>query len=203
LVAWRLGESSQQPTWPHVRQSRRCTHQDPVLRHSSQPSALGVTSTMEWKCGQGSAIGAAYPSPLWRQRPVRAARMKYPSFITLTPSDRLSQPGAAEGEKTKKHQKRTIGSGPCGWSVGGETWPTEAWPRRSLPVPTKSEKEPKTPTGAPQSPTRHAVEILNAGICPSRPRTLFHWFWPAVRAHCAYTFCSTLSRTVRMAACGR
>jgi len=101
LVAWRLGESSQQPTWPHVRQSRRCTHQDPVLRHSSQPSALGVTSTMEWKCGQGSAIGAAYPSPLWRQRPVRAARMKYPSFITLTPSDRLSQPGAAEGEKQK------------------------------------------------------------------------------------------------------
>ena len=46
LVAWRLGELSQQPTWPQVRQSRRCTHCEPIFRHSSQPSALGVTSRM-------------------------------------------------------------------------------------------------------------------------------------------------------------
>src|ERR1700722_18457103 len=46
LVACRLGEESQQPTWPQVRQSRRCTQGSPVLRHSSQPSALGVTSRM-------------------------------------------------------------------------------------------------------------------------------------------------------------
>src|SRR5438876_5527926 len=56
-VAWRFGESSQQPTWPQVRHRRRCTHQSPVCRHSSQPSALGVTSAMPDSCGQTSGIG--------------------------------------------------------------------------------------------------------------------------------------------------
>jgi hypothetical protein len=46
FVACRLGDSSQQPTWPHSRQRRRWTHQDPVSRHSSQPAALGLTSRM-------------------------------------------------------------------------------------------------------------------------------------------------------------
>src|SRR5258708_39832231 len=46
LVACLLGESSQQPTWPHVRQIRKCSHSLPIFRHSSQPSALGVTSRM-------------------------------------------------------------------------------------------------------------------------------------------------------------
>src|ERR1700676_1398526 len=43
LVACLLGESSQQPTWPQLRQIRRCSHSLPLFRHSSQPSALGVT----------------------------------------------------------------------------------------------------------------------------------------------------------------
>lgn len=34
---------SQHPTLPHVRHIRRCTDESPSLRHSSQPSALGVT----------------------------------------------------------------------------------------------------------------------------------------------------------------
>ena len=42
-VACLFGESSQQPTWPQVRHMRRCSHRLPLLRHSSQPSALGVT----------------------------------------------------------------------------------------------------------------------------------------------------------------
>src|SRR6516162_4459440 len=46
LVAWRFGESSQQPTWPQVRHRRRWTHGEPIFKHSSQPSALGVTSRM-------------------------------------------------------------------------------------------------------------------------------------------------------------
>src|ERR1700754_2644077 len=46
LVACLLGESSQQPTWPQLRQMRRCSHTLPLCRHSSQPSALGVTSRM-------------------------------------------------------------------------------------------------------------------------------------------------------------
>jgi len=37
-VAWRLGELSQQPTWPQLRQIRRCTHLPPSRRQSSQPS---------------------------------------------------------------------------------------------------------------------------------------------------------------------
>jgi hypothetical protein len=52
LVAWRFGELSQQPTWPQVRHSRRWTQAEPVFRHSSQPSALGVTSRMSAMCLQ-------------------------------------------------------------------------------------------------------------------------------------------------------
>jgi len=44
FVACRLGESSQQPTCPQVRHRRRCTQPEPMARHSSQPSAPGVTS---------------------------------------------------------------------------------------------------------------------------------------------------------------
>src|ERR1700682_4918570 len=46
LVACLLGESSQQPTWPQLRQIRRYNHSLPLFRHSSQPSALGVTLRM-------------------------------------------------------------------------------------------------------------------------------------------------------------
>src|SRR6202048_4175455 len=58
LVACLLGESSQQPTWPHVRQIRRCSHSLPLLRHSSQPSALGVTLRMPAMWGQPFATGS-------------------------------------------------------------------------------------------------------------------------------------------------
>ena len=40
--ACRMGEESQQPTCPHVRHSRRCTHGVPSRRHSSQPLVLGA-----------------------------------------------------------------------------------------------------------------------------------------------------------------
>src|SRR2546421_6048146 len=49
LVAWKclvaclFLEESQQPTCPHSRQRRRCTHVSPILKQSSQPFALGVT----------------------------------------------------------------------------------------------------------------------------------------------------------------
>ena len=43
-------EESQQPTCPQVMQSRRCTHESPIARHSSHPSALGVTSRIEPRC---------------------------------------------------------------------------------------------------------------------------------------------------------
>ena len=36
-------DESQQPTCPHSRQRRRCTHVSPILKQSSQPFALGVT----------------------------------------------------------------------------------------------------------------------------------------------------------------
>ena len=41
-----VGEPSQQPTWPQLRHNRRCSHGEPIFKHSSQPSALGVTSRM-------------------------------------------------------------------------------------------------------------------------------------------------------------
>src|SRR3954447_23318800 len=55
-VACRPGDWSQQPTWPQVRQTRRCTHGLPVFRHSSQPRALGVTWTIVARCEQLSAM---------------------------------------------------------------------------------------------------------------------------------------------------
>src|SRR5258708_22801200 len=40
----RCGEVSEEATWPHDTHSRRCTQRPPVLRQSSQPSPLAVTS---------------------------------------------------------------------------------------------------------------------------------------------------------------
>src|SRR5438876_402265 len=56
FVACLFLEESQQPTWPHVRQSRRCTHRSPVARHSSQPSELGVTGRICLTCGQACGV---------------------------------------------------------------------------------------------------------------------------------------------------
>jgi hypothetical protein len=47
-----LGELSQQPTWPQVRQRRRCTHDDPLFRHSSQPAVRAVTASIVVTCEQ-------------------------------------------------------------------------------------------------------------------------------------------------------
>src|ERR1700730_9623876 len=52
FVACLFLEESQQPTWPHVRQSRRCTQSSPNARHSSQPSVLGETGRICLRCGQ-------------------------------------------------------------------------------------------------------------------------------------------------------
>src|SRR3954467_11889788 len=43
-VACLLGESSQQPTWPHSRQMRRCSQTLPIARQSSQPSTESGSS---------------------------------------------------------------------------------------------------------------------------------------------------------------
>lgn len=51
-------ELSQQPTWPQVKHSRRCTHSSPDFRHSSQPvGVLGVVAfTYFFKCSQGLSM---------------------------------------------------------------------------------------------------------------------------------------------------
>src|SRR5207237_9072464 len=57
-VAWKCFvaclplDESQQPTWPHVRQSRRCTQLCPLARHSAQPTEVGVTGWICLMCGQ-------------------------------------------------------------------------------------------------------------------------------------------------------
>src|SRR5690348_14784290 len=64
LVAWRPGEESQQPTWPHVLHSRNSTHSVPSFRHSSQ--ALGVLgggksrSVRCAKCSQGVLVFSSF-----------------------------------------------------------------------------------------------------------------------------------------------
>ena len=44
LRACLLGESSQQPTWPHSRQIRRCSQTPPSRRQSSQPATSAGSS---------------------------------------------------------------------------------------------------------------------------------------------------------------
>src|SRR5258706_4547038 len=62
FVACRLIESSQQPTCPHSRQSRRCTHSSPLERHSSHPSGvLGWTSRTCARCLHCWAMPEALP----------------------------------------------------------------------------------------------------------------------------------------------
>jgi hypothetical protein len=52
MRAWRSREQSQQPTYPQVRHSRRCTHGVPSRRHSSHPSGvLGTTGPTSSRCG--------------------------------------------------------------------------------------------------------------------------------------------------------
>ncbi len=53
LVACVLGDESQQPTFPQVRQVRRCTQVAPIARHSSHPSARGAASASPSVCAQG------------------------------------------------------------------------------------------------------------------------------------------------------
>src|SRR6266700_578061 len=50
LVACLFLEESQQPTCPHSRQRRRCTHVSPIFKQSSQPFALGVTCRIWLRC---------------------------------------------------------------------------------------------------------------------------------------------------------
>src|SRR5260221_10052719 len=52
LVACLFFEESQQPTWPQIMQSRRCTHVSPILRQSSQPLLCGVTGLISLTCSQ-------------------------------------------------------------------------------------------------------------------------------------------------------
>jgi hypothetical protein len=54
---------------PQVKHRRKCTHLEPILRHSSQPFALGVTSRTIFRCG--STISS-------------------PSFPFRRPADRLA-----------------------------------------------------------------------------------------------------------------
>src|SRR3954452_10375628 len=92
-VACLLGESSQQPTWPQLRQIRKCSHTLPLCRHSSQPSALGVTSRMPLRWLQPFAIlFSSYSAGLAvsPRKPCSAATTCAPSPIA--PPTRLTDP---------------------------------------------------------------------------------------------------------------
>src|SRR6185369_7042027 len=56
LVACLFFDESQQPTWPHSRQRRRCTQRSPISRHSLQPFPLGFTSRISLKCVHAVAM---------------------------------------------------------------------------------------------------------------------------------------------------
>lgn len=83
-------ESSQQPTWPQERHSRRCTQVSPSLRHSSQPFALGCTAWIWSRCVQLVAITSASLCTLTRA-PRRRGSLQAPGRAPPPPP--ASQPG--------------------------------------------------------------------------------------------------------------
>src|SRR3954454_8318812 len=61
-VAWRPGEWSQQPTWPHISHNRRWTQSSrPIARQSSQPHECGSGLVICSMWVRESAIGPFYP----------------------------------------------------------------------------------------------------------------------------------------------
>src|SRR5438094_6123614 len=72
-AAWRRGESSQQPTWPHVRHSRSATQTVPSARHSSHaPGVRGggkSTGVNPSRCSHGVGIGFLRGSGCYSVRP--------------------------------------------------------------------------------------------------------------------------------------
>src|SRR4029077_12559858 len=89
LVWWKWAvaclpfDLSQQPTCPQVMHSRRWTQVPPVLRQSSQPSALAVTS-WSWSRWVHSGIGfrPAYDGP--RNRRQSSSAMTGVLFVLST-----------------------------------------------------------------------------------------------------------------------
>src|SRR6266853_3930084 len=61
FVACLFFDESQQPTWPHIRHSRKCTQVSPIFKQSSQPFALGVTSLIWSRCVHCFAISFFLP----------------------------------------------------------------------------------------------------------------------------------------------
>src|SRR5947209_18499887 len=84
LVAWKclvaclFLEESQQPTWPHSRHRRRCTHVSPVFKQSSQPFAPGVTLRISSRCVHCFAIKISFV--FW---PLRTGRRFARPDVTL------------------------------------------------------------------------------------------------------------------------
>ena len=164
LVAWRFGELSQQPTWPQVRHRRRCTQGEPIFRHSSQPSALGVTSRMSptWahvvghqillgsarsrRLVAGSARKACSAATTWAPSPTAAAtRLIEPartSPIAKTPARLVSQrrdgrrvgAGAHEALVVERHARFRQ---PVGVRIGADEQEQMADRRAASPRPTR------------------------------------------------------------------
>ncbi len=69
-VAWRFGESSQQPTCPQLKQIRRCNQRSPVLRQSSQPSAdSGRRLILIWSRWEQPGIAGPIMTPAASREP--------------------------------------------------------------------------------------------------------------------------------------
>ena len=66
-LACRLGEESQQPIFAQVMHIRRCSHELPVFRHSSQPS-IDAGSSITWIWSRWLQVGITHHAPLRRPR---------------------------------------------------------------------------------------------------------------------------------------
>src|SRR4029077_17832363 len=82
---WRLGEESQQRVTPHVWHVRRCTHEAPILTHSSHSRRRGrFTSSTAAMCEQESAI--ANERIMGTVAPVPSERSESSEWPELSPS---------------------------------------------------------------------------------------------------------------------
>src|SRR5439155_20488713 len=88
-VACRLGELSQQPTWPHDMHIRRCTHWPPMRRQSSQPSLLGRTSAIWSRWLQDWLIACSFSCEVTRRQLVGGNDPESPGLVVLEGLDDL------------------------------------------------------------------------------------------------------------------
>jgi len=100
-------DESQQPTCPQARQIRRWNHVSPSFKHSSHPSALGLTFRIVPRCKQLSDITGRFPqlSPAFHRSVSDVQSPHHPERET---SDPAASPSHACAPRTFEQNSTAI-----------------------------------------------------------------------------------------------